>query len=431
MKFEGGLLDRLMAQRRFGVKPGLQTMNVLMAELGNPQDKLKVIHIAGTNGKGSVMAILDSILCAAGFKVGRYTSPHLVSITERFFVNGKPADMGLLEEVADEVFPVVEKIQAQRNTEVTFFECLTAVMFVMFAKLNLDVVLLETGLGGRLDATNIVKPKNVLAAVITRIGLDHCQWLGNTLKAIAAEKAGIIKFKQPVVLGAMPLEASATIEKIAKRNKSEVVFSKQREYKFPTENFSLFGAFQVENEMTALSVVDLLKEKHEFEIPEDAVIRGLENVVWPGRCQKVEREGITIIIDGAHNPDGATALTRALRQAKITGLMCLVAGFCGDKNVAEHLAVMRSVADTGFAVSIRNERSLKAEETALLMKRAGFASAIPCGSCLGALANAFIWAKKYNGTVLVCGSLFLAAEALVELDAFPWKKDSVDLNEKI
>ncbi len=431
MKLEGDFLNKLMAQRKFGVKPGLKTISALLRELGNPQDKLKVIHVAGTNGKGSVVAILDSILRAAGFKVGRYTSPHLVSITERFFIDGKPADMKLLEAAADVVFPAVEKVQQERGAEVTFFECLTAIAFVVFAELNLDVVILETGLGGRLDATNVVMPDNVLASVITRIGLDHCQWLGNTIKAIAAEKAGIIKFRRPVVLGDMPLDACKTIEKIAKRNKSELFMSRYREYKFPTEKFSLFGSFQIENEMTALTVMDLLKEKYRFEIPDDAVARGLENVMWPGRCQKVEKDGVTIIVDGAHNPDGATALSRAVRQAKIPGRIGIVAGFCGDKDAAEHLKIMRSIAETGWAVPIRNERSLKAEETASLMKRAGFSSAIPCGSCLSGLANAVIWAKAHGGTVVVCGSLFLAAEALVELDAFPWDSSSEDLNEHI
>ncbi len=423
------MLEQLINQRQFGVKPGLKTIKALMTELGNPQDKLKVIHVAGTNGKGSVTAILDSILRAAGYKVGRYTSPHLISVAERFFVNGNPADINLLESAANKVFPVVEKLQREKNLEVTFFECLTAIAFVLFSEMELDVVLLETGLGGRLDATNIVKPNNLLVAIITRIGLDHCQWLGNTLKAIAAEKAGILKFKRPVVLGTMPYDAQGTIEKLARRMKCEVFPSVW--IKFPTDKFSLFGSFQIENQLTALTAINVLKEKQLLEISDEAVIDGLENVVWPGRCQKIEKDGVTIIVDGAHNPDGATALSRAVRQAKIVEPICVVAGFCGDKDAAEHLKIMRSVADVGFAVPIRNERTMHPNDIVYFMRRGEFKHATACTSFVSGLTKALAWAKENNGSIVVCGSLFLAAEALVELNAFPWKVSPPEVNEKL
>ena len=215
---QNGLLERLAAHRRYGMRPGLETMRALLDALGNPQDSLKFIHVAGTNGKGAVTAMLDAVLRAAGYRVCRYTSPHLVTLAERFFVDGAPAADADLDAAADAVFPVVESFEREKGIEVTFFECLTAVAFVLFARVKPDLVVMETGLGGRLDATNVVK--NVLVSVITRIGLDHCDWLGNTHAAIAEEKAGIIKPGRPVVCGVMPESAKETIQRFASLNGS-------------------------------------------------------------------------------------------------------------------------------------------------------------------------------------------------------------------
>ena len=168
------------------MRPGLETIRAVMAALGNPQDSLRCIHIAGTNGKGATAAMLDSVLRAAGCRVVRYTSPHLVSLNERFFIDGAPVSDDALAAAADAVFPVVTRLEREQGLEVTFFEALTAVAFVLFARHRPDVTVLETGLGGRLDATNIIA--SPLVSVITRIGLDHCDWLGSTPAAIAAEK---------------------------------------------------------------------------------------------------------------------------------------------------------------------------------------------------------------------------------------------------
>ncbi|MGN0845871.1 MAG: bifunctional folylpolyglutamate synthase/dihydrofolate synthase, partial [Kiritimatiellia bacterium] len=161
-----------MERRRFGMRPGLEVMRAVLEKLGNPQDALRYVHVAGTNGKGATCAILDAILRAAGYRVARYTSPHLVSINERFCIDGKPVSDEALAPVVDRVLDVVEQLERARGFEVTFFETLTAVAFQLFAEAKPDVVVLETGLGGRLDATNVVK--DVLVSVITRIGLDHC-----------------------------------------------------------------------------------------------------------------------------------------------------------------------------------------------------------------------------------------------------------------
>lgn len=205
MALDDTRLNRIMERRRFGMRPGLDAMRAVLAELGNPQDALKCVHVAGTNGKGATCAILDAVLRAAGHRVARYTSPHLVSVNERFFLDGAPAPDAALAAVEGRVLDAVERAERAHGFQLTFFETLTALAFELFAEAKPDVVVLETGLGGRLDATNVIA--SPLVSVITRIGLDHCDWLGATHAAIAEEKAGIVKPGRPVVCGAMPLAA--------------------------------------------------------------------------------------------------------------------------------------------------------------------------------------------------------------------------------
>ncbi len=440
-----------MDRRRFGVKPGLDVIRAIMSELGNPQDTLKYVHVAGTNGKGAVCAFLDSTLRAAGLRVCRYTSPHLVSVSERFFIDGAPASDELLAAATEEVFPVIERMERERGVEATFFESLTAVAFVLFAKVRPDVVVMETGLGGRLDATNIIRPENLLAAAIARIGLDHCDWLGETHAAIAEEKAGIAKKGRPIVAGAMPAVARETISLAADRIGAPFisaeccsaaagpggdwacpVFSTPRR-RLPPAKMSLPGPFQVENALTAIATIDALEEYAGLSIPDEAIVKGLETAVWPGRAQRVVSDGVEFVIDGAHNPDGAMALKEALRYGalarKDSAPVALLCGYCGDKDVLAHLRIMSAVATVGWAVPIRNVRSLDPVETVDRMIIAGFTSAEPCTDLADGLAKAKAWARGTGGRVVVCGSLFLAGEALVSLGAYPWGDRIPDGNE--
>ena len=409
--------ERLAARRRFGMRPGLDTIRAVMSALGNPQDTLRCIHIAGTNGKGAVAAMLDSVLRAAGYRVARYTSPHLVSINERFFIGGEPVSDVALAAAADDVLPVITRLERDQGLEVTFFEALTAVAFVLFARAHADVTVLETGLGGRLDATNIIA--SPLVSVITRIGLDHCDWLGSTHAAIATEKAGIVKPGRPVVCGAMPPEALAAIRHVAEEKGSPLTVARPWT---PPAGFALFGAFQKENAATVKAVLDVLP----FTIPDAAIANGLARVVWPGRCQRVTKDGVTYILDGAHNPDGAAALARVLCDMAPVGL---VAGFCGDKDVTGHLRTLAPHVTRAWAVPIRNDRSLAPEDVAARMRSAGIADATPCATVPEALSAAAAWARESEKTVVVCGSLFLVGEALVALDAYPWPIRSADANE--
>ena len=404
-------LDRLAARRRFGMRPSLDAIRGVCAALGDPQKELRAIHVAGTNGKGAVCAMIDACLRAGGLRACRYTSPHLVRINERFFVDGKPVDDVTLERAADKVFHA----DSDTNSQLTFFEALTAVAFIAFSEAKCDYAVLETGLGGRLDATNICVPE---ICVITKIGLDHCDWLGDTVEKIAAEKAGIIKKGVPIVLGKNDPEVIAVIKARASEVGAPFFYAPDiaDESEIP-DGFSLEGAFNRENAVTALAALKVLKKGSRD---------GLSNVVWPGRFQRVGR----FIIDGAHNPPAARALAAVLsKYAPFAGSVpTLIAGFCGDKDVDETLRILAPLVGKGIAVRTNNPRSLAPEELARKMEAAGI-PAISCDSIHLALEKMGSVPNGSGVDTLICGSLFLAGEALAELGAFPWQADRFDAAE--
>ena len=422
------VLDELAARRRFGMKPGLETIRSLCAALGDPQRKYKAIHVAGTNGKGAVCAILDAALRAASRKekgegrkekgdecrVGRYTSPHLVKINERFFLDGAPVDDAALERIAEKVEHSIVRLRLTTTT--TFFEALTAVAFLLYAEAKVDYAILECGLGGRLDATNVCDPA---LCVITRIGLDHCDWLGDTVEKIAAEKAGIIKPGVPVVLGRNEPEVVDVIRRRAAEIGAPFHYAPDlaNEGEIPSD-FSLLGAFNRENAVTALAALKTLLGCRR--LPSMAV-DGFRDVVWPGRFQRIG----SFIVDGAHNPPAARALVAALSSLiPRPSSLNLICGFCGDKDVGEVLSILAPIVKKGYAVRTNNPRSLSAEETAAKMRAVGI-DAIPCDS----LRSAIDQSTNPNNRTMICGSLFLAGEALVELDAYPWGTPRFDKSE--
>ena len=402
---ESLLADALERCARFGVKPGLETIRAACAALGDPQDALRIVHVAGTNGKGAVCALIDSALRAAGFRVGRYTSPHLVSLNERFFLDGAPVSTEKLNAAyrQTEAQPATD---GQRPADLTYFELLTATAFELYRREKVDYLVLETGLGGRLDATNVVKKPAV--CIITRIGLDHCDWLGHTIAEIAAEKGGIIKPEVPVVLGAMPPEARAVLERIAAERHAPCLYAPEAQRCLPANDppptTNLRGTFNRENAVTAFAALKVLG------IGDSAIARGFASVVWPGRYQRLTVGDRRFLVDGAHNPPAMRALVDSLKAEPPAGeggfpVRRAICGFCGDKDVAANLKILREVAEIGFAVPIRNPRSLPPERTAALMREAGFRSVTACASLREALDRAS------DGTV-VCGSLFLAGETL-------------------
>ena len=406
-----------MERRRFGMRPGLDVMRAVLAGLGNPQDALKVIHVAGTNGKGAVCAMLDAILRAAGYRVARYTSPHLVSINERFFLDGAPASDAALEAVADRVLDVVERLERTQGFEVTFFETLTAMAFVLFAEAKPDLVVLETGLGGRLDATNAVAARNVLLSVITRIGLDHCEWLGTTHAAIAEEKAGIVKPGRPVVCGVMPEAAKEAVERTASLNGCLFVAADEHVTadhldpmtltsalrNLPPITCGLYGAFQVENAMTALTAIDVLVKDCGLDVPDHAIVAGFTHVVWPGRCQRLVRDGVAVYVDGAHNPDGVEKLCQTMDSLLKDRRIITVMGMFRDKDYAKCIPEIARRSHVFIATTPPSHRALPARETAALAS--GKAPLV----CIAQRPQmALISALRFAGpddVVLCCGSL--------------------------
>jgi len=411
MKF----LEDLAARQRFGVQPGLDAIRGVCAALGNPHRNFRAIHVAGTNGKGAVCAILDSCLRSAGLRVGRYTSPHLVRINERFFLDGAPISDYDLERVAGTVAHV-----APLESRLTFFEALTAVAFLVYAEAKPDFVVLETGLGGRLDATNVCEPA---LAVITRVGLDHCNWLGDTVDKIASEKAGIIKSGVPVVLGRNVPEVVEVVKMRATEVGAPFIYAPDfaDESEIPP-GFSLAGSFNRENAVTALAALKTLEMAGR-----PHVMKGFTEVVWPGRFQRVGR----FIVDGAHNPPAAGALVAALREMPVQGEgLVLVAGFCGDKDVDETLRILAPLVRRAFAVRTNNPRSLAPEVLAAKMVAAGMSS-VPCDSVGVAFERLATEPPVFSPDTIVCGSLFLAGEALVALGAYPWPTERLDLSESV
>lgn len=437
-------LQHLAARRRFGMRPGLDTMNALLDVLGHPEANLAALHIAGTNGKGSVAALCESVLRAAGYTVGRYTSPHLISLNERFLVRGHAATDEMLERAATAVDDAIASLGSA--SEITYFEYLTAMMFALFRTEKINLAVIETGLGGRLDATNVITP---LVSAITRIGLDHCDWLGDTFEKIAFEKAGIIKPGRPVVCAAMPAEARRVIQEVALKNHSlcidaceSVTVSATKktltgqtlkietpEMTLPPIRLPLAGAFQLENVSTAIATLEVLSQA--LEMPEAAYKTGLESVCWPGRFQCVQ-DNPPIIVDGAHNPGGADALVASLKSLIQKQPIALIAGFCSDKDIVTFLHKIAPLASRAYAVPVRNPRSLTAGQVMGQMNIAGLRDVTDCASLDEALADAKPWASENKGVIVICGSLFLAGEALAAFNTMPGSTPSrIDLSEQL
>ncbi len=408
-------LENLAARRRFGMKPGLDAIRAACAALGNPQEKFRAVHVAGTNGKGAVCAMLDACLRAGGLRVGRCTSPHLVRLNERFFLDGAPVADETLERAAARVEAACSAPDAP--ADVTFFEALTATAFLLYAEARPDAVVLETGLGGRLDATNVCKP---VLTIVTRIGLDHCDWLGGTVAEIAREKAGIVKPGVPVVLGENAPEVADVVRRRAAEIGAPFHYAPDlaSDADIP-DGFALGGRFNRENAVTALAALKVLAQTV-FPCAADASVRarGFASVAWPGRFQRVGR----FLVDGAHNPPAARALVASLADGE---KWTLVAGFCGDKAVDETLRILAPRVSRAVAVRTNNPRSLDPADLAARMRALG----IPA---TGGASLADALRETANDTrVLVCGSLFLAGEALAVLGAYPWGELRFDAAERL
>jgi len=374
-------VQSLYARTMHGIKPGLEVTVALLEKLGNPHKSLKCIHVAGTNGKGSVCAMIESVLRASGFKTGLYTSPHLFRFNERFRINGREIPDPALEQLIADVEAAAQSLTTR---PATFFEISTAMAFEYFKREKVDYAVIETGMGGRWDATNVIQP---VLSVITRIDIDHTEYLGADIEKIAWEKAGLIKSGAPVICGPMPVEAEAVVYKEAKAKKvlilgsDEAVFFQCLEsrrddqllnieasgHEYPNVRLPLAGIFQMENCGIAVAALEDLADIEGFRLQ---MKRGLEAVKWPGRFQLLQMKP-PVLYDGAHNVSGARALFQTLEGIFPGYGKGLLFSFMKDKDVEGILKTLKPAVEKAWALTLPGDRAMKAEEIAEIGRRIG------------------------------------------------------------
>ncbi len=403
----------------FGSRPGLDRMKTLLDRLGNPQDKLKYIHVAGTNGKGSVCAMLSSALVAAGFKTGLFISPYITDFRERIQINNASVSKEVLADAVEKTFPIVLELR-ESGVVITEFEYVNALEFYIHANERCDIVVLETGMGGLLDCTNVIKPP--LCSVITTIGLDHTAVLGDTVEKIAAQKCGIIKPGSIAVTSAQCGEVMKVIERTTGRlgvplvksesAKLEVISQSLRgnelKYKSKSFNLALAGDHQIENAKTALAAIEALCRSGLISVSVDDVAEGFENAENPARLELLSEKPI-VLLDGAHNPNGIEALKKAVQKFLPNQKIICVAGMLADKDIDSSIDLLNGIFDSVYTVPVNNPRAVSPKELAEKFTKA-------CGSvvCFDSAEAAFDAALKKageeNSAVLICGSLYLAGE---------------------
>jgi dihydrofolate synthase/folylpolyglutamate synthase len=401
----------------FGTHFGLERTFKLAELAGKPQEKLRFIHVAGTNGKGSTCAMLESIYRAAGLRVGLFTSPHLVSFRERLQINRQLIPENELVRLVTEIQPLLKQFPADNHP--TMFEVVAVMALSYFAEQKCDLVIWETGLGGRLDATNIVTP---LASVITNIAFDHQQWLGDTLEKIAAEKAGIIKPDVPVVTTTDAPEALRVIEKTACEKSAALKIVQER--LAGTLAPPLFGEHQKINAALALATVEILQEQ--IPVSEEHLRAGLASVNWPGRLQLITRPGEQkILLDGAHNVAGAETLRAALEKQFARDRPVFIFGALADKNWPDICRLLAPLAAKVFTVPVASERTANPQELAEIFRSANPTATVEAAADLATALNA----NKDKPFIVITGSLYLIGEALERLGLSPGSAGERGLNE--
>ena len=415
------VLDRLVALDTSGIKLGLENISALCAALGHPERAFRSVHVAGTNGKGSVAAMVHAALVAGGVRAGRYISPHLVDLTERFVIGNDPVSAEDLDGAARDVLDCADALKAAGGLAVhpTFFEATTAIAFELFRRARVEVAVVEVGLGGRFDSTNIV-PATIGA--ITSIGFDHQDLLGDTLEAIAFEKAGIITPGMTVVAGALPEEARRVVSTIAAAQRARLIVATadariQSEWRegravltietpdgrYGPLPLALRGAHQIGNALVAVRLVESVRASG-VTLSGGALERGLTEVEWPGRLELIHvQDGGHVLLDAAHNVDGARALAAYLQRWH-PERPTLVIGVMRDKDVAGIIDALLPVVSSVVATAADTPRALPARELAGRLVSCGAPAAVraepdPVAAVEQAIAM--------GNTVCVAGSVFL------------------------
>lgn len=404
-------IEFLYSLRWFGAKFGLENTRRLAEFSGNPQDQLRFIHVAGTNGKGSTCAMLESIYRKAGLRVGLFTSPHLVHFSERIQVNRRCIGEKDVARLVDDLLPLLATFEKDHHP--TFFEVVTIMALRFFHEQQCDLVIWETGLGGRLDATNIVHP---LASVITNIQYDHEKWLGNTLASIAAEKAGIIKPGVPVITGVATPEPLQVIREAARNAGSPLFCTRPAgfEQACPGLQLPLPGAHQHANAAVALETVKVLQTV--LPVKQSAIRDGLEQVYWPARLQRIERaNGQVVLLDAAHNPSGAETLAEALKIQFADSKICLILGILQDKDYGAMCRLLAPLAQRVLIAPVHSERAAPTSELADVCTKAKPGLQVAeCASLAEALRS-----TTAQELVVIAGSLYLVGEAMELLGISP------------
>lgn len=416
-------IEALHALPRMGQgAPGLARMQNLCDHLGNPEKELQCIHIAGTNGKGSLAAMTSSILTAAGYKTGLTISPYVVDFRERFQIDGEMILPRTLANLTEKVLDAIDAIEAEGGEKPVEFEAVTALAFLWFAREKCDLVVLETGLGGRCDATNVVPHK--LVAAITKIGYDHMEVLGDTLDKIAAEKAGIIKEGTVVVnypdqpaeaMGPILTAAAEAHTSIITPDKDDLTLLRGKrlenriDYGGYRAALGLPGTHQANHAAMAVEIALALWREFGYDISDDAILQGLADARMPARIEVLRRHPL-LLLDGCHNPDGAKMLAATLTRADFEENLVGVLGVLADKDYKDMLSDLAPCFAKIYTVTPNCPRALSAEE---LQKEARFhTDAEAADSVADAIRKAVDYADENNlAGVVVCGSLYLAAEA--------------------
>ena len=408
----------LKSYQHFGIHLGLERIKQLLEKLDNPQQKVPVIHIAGTNGKGSVCAYLSSILTEAGYRVGRYTSPHLIDWTERICINQKPISPTELQQYLERVIAAT-----QNDTETpTQFEIITAVAWLYFAEQKADIAVIETGLGGRLDATNVCE--NPLVSVITSISLEHWQILGPTVADIAGEKAGILKAKCPVVIGELPESAIVVMEERIQELDCPATWVKPArdlgqglaEYQLNQNGVKvryelpLLGKIQLMNSAIAIATIEILQHRG-WQISETAIQNGIAKTQWPGRLQQTTWNHQTILIDGAHNPAAAIALREYVDNLNTSQVpINWVIGIIATKDCDDILKALLKKGDRLYLVPVPDQNSASPTELATLAQT--ICPELTLCQTFPELTTALDAAVAEDNLTVLCGSLYLVGHFL-------------------
>lgn len=407
----------LQSYQHFGVHLGLERIHQLLDKLNNPHKKIPIIHVAGTNGKGSICAYLSSILTEAGYRVGCYTSPHLIDWTERICINQKPISPTELQEYLERVI-----VATQNNAEKpTQFEIITAVAWLYFAEQKTDIAVIETGLGGRLDATNVCE--NPLACAITSISLEHWQILGPTIADIAGEKAGILKAKCPAIIGELPESAKIVVEKRIQELDCPATWVKPAidlgqalaEYQLNQNavkirySLPLEGKFQLMNSAIAIATIETLQNQG-WQISQNAIENGIAKTQWPGRLQQTTWKNQKILIDGAHNPAAAIALREYIDNFNNFQPINWVIGILATKDCDDILKALLKKGDLLYLVPVPDQNSASPTELATLAQT--ICPELTLCQTFPELTTGLDAAVADNNLTVLCGSLYLVGHFL-------------------